>query len=495
MRSVSILGKTAAALGSDIVREGEEYLRHGNSKYYNAILPGEQVGVGKLYPSQILTSNIVNTMESSLTNHKNNVAVLVGGGPAPGINGVISALTLETRSRAHRVIGIYDGFQWLMKGETSHVKELDHDDVSRIHFQGGSILNTSRANPTKRTEDLDRVIATLDALGIGCLATIGGDDTMFAASQVAKRAAGRIRVCHVPKTIDNDLPLPGEISTFGFETARQLGFELVQNLMEDSRTTGRWYFVVVMGRSAGHLALGIGKSSGATLTLIPEEFAGPVHLETVCDILEGAVLKRTALWNRSDGVAVIAEGLLERVPAEELSAIEGVRVAHDSYGHLRLAELDLAYILKTLVERRFANRGSPITVVHKNIGYEVRSAPPIAFDCEYARTLGYGAVEFLLGHAAEVKQLNGALVCVVDGKLRHIDFADLLDPKSGKSRIRVVDVGKPSYRIAREYMIRLEKEDLEDADKLRLLAQAASSRGKSCAPDEFRSRFLHLVNS
>jgi 6-phosphofructokinase 1 len=421
------------------------------------------------------------------------VGVLVGGGPAPGINGVISALTLEARNRAHRVIGIFDGFQWLMKGDTGHVKELEHEDVSRIHFQGGSILNTSRANPTKREEDLRRVLTSLDHLGIGYLATIGGDDTMFSASQVAKQAAGRIRVCHVPKTIDNDLPLPGEIPTFGFETARQLGFELVQNLMEDSRTTGRWYFVAVMGRTAGHLALGIGKAAGATLSMIPEEFSGPIRLETVCDILEGAILKRQALWNRSDGVAVIAEGLLEKVPAEELSAIEGVRITHDSYGHLRLAELDLAYILKTLVEQRFATRGGSITIVHKNIGYEVRSAPPIAFDCEYVRTLGYGAVEFLLSAGHEGVDLNGALVCLVDGKLRYLNFADLIDPKTGKSRVRVVDVEKPSYKIAREYMIRLEKEDFEDADKLRLLAQAASSPGNSCGAEEFRTKFASVL--
>ena len=127
--------------------------------------------------------------------------------------------------------------------------------------------------------------------------------------------------------------------------------------MEDSRTTGRWYFVVVMGRSAGHLALGIGKSTGATLTLIPEEFPGAIRMATVCDLLEGAMLKRQALWNRSDGVAVIAEGLLEHMAPEELQGIDGVRIAHDSYGHLRLAEVDLAYVLKTLVEHRFASRG------------------------------------------------------------------------------------------------------------------------------------------
>jgi 6-phosphofructokinase 1 len=430
---------------------------------------------------------------SKATADKANVGILVGGGPAPGINGVINALTLEARNRGHRVLGIYNGFQWLMQGDVSHTVELDHDNVSRIHFRGGSILNTSRANPTKRADDLKQVIETLDRLGIGYLATIGGDDTMFAASQVAKQGGGRIRVCHVPKTIDNDLPLPREIPTFGFETARQIGSEVVESLMEDSRTTGRWYFVVVMGRSAGHLALGIGKSTGATLTIIPEEFGADIHLGSVCDILEGAILKRQALWNRTDGVAVIAEGVLERVPPQELQEIPGVRIAHDAYGHLRLAEVDLAYILKTLVEHRFASRESAMAIVHKNIGYELRSAPPVAFDCEYVRGLGYGAVEFLLNPRAETGKLYSALVCLVDGNIEYLDFAGLLDPKTGKSRIRGVDIGTPSYKVAREYMIRLEKEDFEDEAKLRLLAQAASSKSASLTPDEFKSRFQHLT--
>jgi 6-phosphofructokinase 1 len=420
-----------------------------------------------------------------------NIGMLVGGGPAPGINGVISAITLEARNRAHRVIGIYDGFQWLMQGDTSHTVQLDHDNVSRIHFQGGSIINTSRANPTKRPEDLQRVLESLDRLSIGYLATIGGDDTMFAASRVASEARGRIRVCHVPKTIDNDLPLPREIPTFGFETARHVGSKLVESLMEDSRTTHRWYFVVVMGRSAGHLSLGIGKSTGATLTIIPEEFGKRIHLETVCDILEGAILKRQALWNRRDGVAIIAEGLIERIPPEELERIPSVRIAHDSYGHLRLAEVDLAYILKTLVEQRFASRGNAIGIVHKTIGYELRSAPPIAFDCEYVRALGYGAVEFLMNPAPGSGELAGALVVLIDGKIEYLDFAGLLDPATGKSRIRAVDIATPSYRVAREYMIRLEKEDFEDGAKLGLLAQAANN----LSPEAFRERFQYLTTT
>lgn len=424
---------------------------------------------------------------------RDRVGILVGGGPAPGINGVISAVTLESRNRGHEVIGIYDGFHWLMAGNTERVKPLDHDDVSRIHFQGGSILNTSRANPTKKPEDLARVAASLEALRIGYLVTIGGEDTMYAASQLAKRVGSQMRICHVPKTIDNDLPLPGEIPTFGFETARQLGFDLVHNLMEDSRTTNRWYFVVVMGRSAGHLALGIGKAAGATLTIIPEEFPGPVHLHTVCDLLEGAILKRRALMGRRDGVAVIAEGLLERIPVDELTVIEGVRIVRDDYGHLRLTEMDLAFILKTMVERRFAQRGQPITIVHKSIGYEVRCAPPVAFDCDYVRDLGYGAVEFLLNPDAQAARLNGALVYLENGHLNYAGFDDLLDPQTGKPRIRLVDVSKPSYRIAREYMIRLEREDFENEERLAALARAASTASHPCSAEEFKARFEYLV--
>lgn len=421
------------------------------------------------------------------------LGILVGGGPAPGINGTISAVTLEARNRGHEILGIYDGFAHLMEGKTDHVKILNHDDVSRIHFEGGSILATSRANPTKKAEDLERVVGTLKTLGVRFLVTIGGDDTMYAASQVVKASRGEIRVCHVPKTIDNDLPLPGEVPTFGFETARQYGFEIVHNLMEDSRTTGRWYFVVVMGRTAGHLALGVGKAAGASLSLIPEEFPGPVHLETIGDILEGAILKRQALWDRNDGVALIAEGLLARMPEQELTSIQGVQIQYDNYGHLRMAELDLAYILKTLVERRFAARGQSLTIVHKTVGYELRCAPPVAFDCEYVKTLGYGAVEFLLNPNESDEHIDGALVCIINGEVQYLKFDDLLDPKTKKTSVRKVDIAKLSYKVAREYMIRLEREDLENPALLEKLARVASSKEKTLSPEEFKKKFAHAV--
>ena len=237
------------------------------------------------------------------------MGILVGGGPAPGINSAIGAAVIEAVNSGLSVVGIIDGFKHLADGRTEMVRPLEISDVSRIHSQGGSILRTSRTNPARHEEDLWRTVDSIKKLGLDCLVTIGGDDTAYGASEVAKAAGGWLKVAHVPKTIDNDLPLPGGQSTFGFETARQVGTEAVLNLMEDARTTNRWYFIVVMGREAGHLALGIAKAAGATLALIPEEFTkGGPRLDEISKVLEGSILKRRVMGN-DHGVAVIAEGI------------------------------------------------------------------------------------------------------------------------------------------------------------------------------------------
>src|ERR1700733_11631048 len=209
------------------------------------------------------------------------LGILCGGGPAPGMNSVISAATIEARNSGWDVVGIMDGFQHLIEGRIEEARPLSITDVSRIHALGGSILRTSRANPTVRDEGavdpdwrLRACLESLRKLGIGALVTIGGDDTAFSASRLAEAAGGGLCVGHGAKNIENHLPLPGGTPTFGFETARSVGVQLVSNLMTDAITTRRWYLVVAMGRSAGHLALGIGKAAGATLEVIAEEFPG-----------------------------------------------------------------------------------------------------------------------------------------------------------------------------------------------------------------------------
>jgi 6-phosphofructokinase 1 len=271
------------------------------------------------------------------------------------------------------------------------------------------------------------------------------------------------------------------VPTFGFQTARHVGVGLVRNLMEDARSTRRWYVVVAMGRKAGHLALGIGKAAGATLTVIGEEF-GPqyVAFSTICDIVEGAIIKRRAM-GRHFGVAVLAEGLIEKIDPAELADLQDVE--RDEHGHIRFAEVDLARKVKAEVQGRLSQRGIRVTLTHKNVGYELRCADPIPFDAEYCRDLGYSAVRFLLGGG------SGAMVSIQGGRLVPIRFDDLREPETGKTRVRLVDTSAEGYRVARAYMIRLEAEDFEHAAWVDKLAEAAH-----LTTGEFRQRFEHLAN-
>lgn len=408
------------------------------------------------------------------------LGILVGGGPAPGINAVISAATIEAINEGFEVVGIRDGFKNLVRRDVSKIRPLGIDDVSRVHLSGGSILGTSRENPTKSAEATRAVIETLQQAGVTHLVTIGGDDTALSARYVSEQSKGSVCTAHVPKTIDNDLPLPPHIPTFGFQTARHVGVELVRNLMEDAKSTRRWYIVVAMGRKAGHLALGIGKAAGATLTVIGEEFPQTyLSFAHICDIVEGAIIKRRAT-GRAFGVAVLAEGLIEKLDPAELADLQDVE--RDEHGHIRFAEVDLARKVKCEVQGRLSGRGIRVTITAKNVGYELRCADPIPFDAEYCRDLGYGAVRFLLGGG------SGAMVSIQGGRLVPIPFETLRDPETGKTRIRLVEVTSEGYKVARAYMIRLEPEDFAHASWVDKLAEAAS-----LTPGEFRQRFEHLV--
>jgi ATP-dependent phosphofructokinase / diphosphate-dependent phosphofructokinase len=409
----------------------------------------------------------------------NKMAILVGGGPAPGINAVIGAATIRAWLEGIEVVGIRDGFQWIMQGDIDHVVPLTVDAVSRIHFRGGSYIGIARANPTKDPALLDRTIDSLQRLKVSQLVTIGGDDTAYSAMKLEERAAGRIRVVHVPKTIDNDLDLPPHVDTFGFQSARHYGVDIVKNLMVDAKTTSRWYFVIAMGRKAGHLALGIGKAAGATTTIITEEFTAPTRLQTIVDSLVGSIIKRLA-DGRRDGVAIIAEGVVLDVAPEDLEGI--AEVERDAHGHLRLAEVNLGEILKAQVARRLRSLDLKTTIAAKNIGYELRCADPIPFDMEYTRDLGYCASKYLLSGG------NAAMVSMQGGHFIPIPFSTMIDGETGRTRIRLVDIASTRYAIARRYMIRLRRDDFDEPQQLAMLAKTAR-----LSEDEFRRQFEYLV--
>jgi ATP-dependent phosphofructokinase / diphosphate-dependent phosphofructokinase len=453
------------------------------------------------------------------------MALLVGGGPAPGINGVISAATIEAINNGIIVYGVPDGFKHLVKGRVEKVKELTIDDVKNIHFRGGSMLGTSRTNPTKSQQDMASVLGVFRQLKIDALVTIGGDDTAYSASEVHRVSGSAIRVAHVPKTIDNDLPLPGSTPTFGFETARQLGVRLVRNLAEDARTTSRWYVIVSMGRAAGHLALGIGKAAAASLTIIPEEFRGrQVTLDEVCDIILGSMIKRVAN-DTHYGVVVLAEGLIGAIGEQGLlKAMESAgvvgrygKVVVDPHGHLRLGEIEfarmvldrlaqkLAEVRNAKSESRTADAGSrnadplDITLIDKDLGYELRSADPNPYDAEYTRDLGYAAVKFLRqlpagkaapsdNHLEEFDKSSGAIISYVEGRMQPLLFSDMLNPVTKRMKTRKVDVDGEGYECARRYMFRLEKTDFADQ---KILQKLAATAGMTL--DQFRERFGYLA--
>jgi ATP-dependent phosphofructokinase / diphosphate-dependent phosphofructokinase len=411
--------------------------------------------------------------------HHNNLAILVGGGPAPGINSVIGAATIRARLEGLNVVGIRDGFEWLMRGDVDHVMPLTIETTSRIHFRGGSHIGIARANPTSDPQLLENTVSALLRLNVAQLITIGGDDTAYSAMKLEERARGTIRVVHVPKTIDNDLDLPAYVDTFGYQTARHHGVEIVKNLMVDAKTTSRWYFVVAMGRKAGHLALGIGKAAGATLTLVTEEFDAPIRLKAIVDTLVGAIIKRLS-YGRRDGVAIIAEGVVLDVEPADLDGLH--EVERDAHGHLRIAEVNIGEILKSQVTDRLKALGIKPTIVAKNIGYELRCADPIPFDMEYTRDLGYCAAKFLIAGG------NAAMISIQGGRFVPIPFGELIDGATGRTRVRLVDVASTRYAIARRYMIRIRKDDFDDPHELAKLAATAHM-----SPDAFRREFEYLV--
>ncbi|MCM8764281.1 MAG: 6-phosphofructokinase, partial [Candidatus Omnitrophica bacterium] len=309
--------------------------------------------------------------------------------------------------------------------------------------------------------------------------------TCFSASRTCEFAKGEIRVAHVPKTIDNDLPLPASMPTFGFQTARHVGAELVANLVEDARTTHRWYLVVAMGRTAGHLALGMGISGGATITIVPEEFERKTTIDEICSIIECSIFKARVL-GQDYGVAVIAEGIGDLLK-DELKDNPLAVVEYDEHGHFRMAEVPLCLIIKRTLNQRFKDRGEKAQFVDVTIGYELRCAKPISFDVEYTHGLGCGAVRYLLGMVAEGYK-SGAMISIQAEKVVPIPFDKILDPETGKTTVRKLDIDSDLYKTARKMMVRIEKEDFANHSILVRIAEAAKM-----PVEEFKKKYECVV--
>jgi 6-phosphofructokinase 1 len=189
-------------------------------------------------------------------------------------------------------------------------------------------------------------------------------------------------------------------------------------------------------------------------------------------------------------LAVIAEGVAAKMDPAELKESSGVEVGYDAHGNIRLEKIPLASVIEREIIRRFAERGEAFPIVSVTLGYELRCAAPIPFDIDYTRTLGYGAVRFLLGPAGSDGIQSGGVVCIDNGRLRVLPFEQLQETDTGRISTRMVDTNSEHYIVAREYMIRLGRRDLEDQESARKLAKAAGMD-----VEEFVRRFAPVLEA
>ena len=419
------------------------------------------------------------------------VGLVFSGGPAPGANSVISSVAVSLLDAGLEVVGFFHGYsnlegydrdtRPLVEGE--HYRTLTEKDVGDQRNARGILIGTARANPgkpVKRRGDLDdpektaglrRVLAGLTDLGIDALVSIGGDDTLKTANYLyllqekLPPGARRVRVVHVPKTIDNDYR--GIDFTFGFFTAVDVMAKSLLNLRADALATSSYFIVETMGRKAGWLAYGVGIAGEANLVVAVEDVVGPLAKSETYTDAAGRIRTRTRLDlhalverivdlvaqreqrdQKHHGTVVLAEGLGELLPE---SALEGL--ARDEHGHVALGRLDFGKLVARLVGERYGARtGRKKKITGVQLGYEARSAAPHAFDVMLGSQLGVGAYRALVEEG-----LDGHMVSV-SGQLdlRYVPFAELVDPETLVTEVRLIETGSDFQRLARLLETRVE---------------------------------------
>ena len=360
------------------------------------------------------------------------IAILTGGGPAPGMNTVVASVAKTFLRDGFRVIGLHGGYSALFIDQP-RMQDLDFLTADEIFNKGGSILKMSRFKPTP--EDFDLKFFTDNEVKL--LVTVGGDDTASTANRIAKFLADKhypIANIHVPKTIDNDLPLPNSSPTFGYNSAKAQGCVLATAVMEDARTSENWFVVSAMGRSAGHLALGIAGACHYPMVIIPEFFnRTEITVDKIINMVVSCIVKRK-LMGINYGAAMISEGVFHSLSDEEIRN-SGIQFSYDEHGHPELGKVSKAHIFNDLLERKVKELGLKVKSRPVEIGYEIRCHTPIAFDLTYCSLMGMGV------HKLFNEGCTGCMVYVdQQGNASPLYLRDLQDPETGKIPPRLVNV-------------------------------------------------------
>ena len=367
---------------------------------------------------------------------KDAVIILCGGGPAPGMNSVSMSVAKTFLAKGYRVIGLHAGYSGLFS-KNARTEDLTFAIADRYFNRGGSYLEMSRFKPTDADFENNFNLDLFKDNNIKLLVTIGGDDTASTANRISKFLAAKgypIANIHCPKTIDNDLPLPANAPTFGYNSAKNEGAHLARTVYEDARTSGNWLVISAMGRTCGSLALGIGEATHCPMTIIPEMFnKTEICLDKVVKLSISAILKRKVM-GINYGTIVAAEGLFHEFKAEEMEAA-GVKFSYDDHGHPELGKVSKAVLFNDLLEAEYKKIGIKVKSRPVEIGYDVRCQDPVAYDVTYCTELDMGVYQLF----SEGK--TGCMVYVDSfGNVSPLYLADLQDPNTGKIPPRVVDI-------------------------------------------------------
>ncbi|UOB17809.1 6-phosphofructokinase [Abyssalbus ytuae] len=384
---------------------------------------------------------------------KQTILILCGGGPAPGINSVISSVTKAFLKDGFRVIGAHEGFKALFS-KTPQLKEMDFFHADRIFSRGGSTLIMSRFKP--KGEKLNTKLFLEN--NVKLLVTIGGDDTASTANKISSKLKEEnifIANIHVPKTIDNDLPLPDRNPTFGFHSAKDEGVRIGNTTYEDARTSRHWFVMSSMGRSAGHLAFGIATSCHFPMLIIPEMFdKTAITFDKVIALIISSIIKRK-IKGINYGVAIVSEGIFHHMPQPELNKIK-VNFTYDDHGHPELGNVSKSHILNMLLQAKLKELNIHVKSRPIEIGYELRCCRPIGFDLTLCTLLGMG-----------VKKLydQGISSCMVTansrGEVSPLYLSDM-ESEDGKIKPRLVNMKSEFARLCFQNLDYLSESDYDN---------------------------------
>lgn len=372
---------------------------------------------------------------------KETIAILTGGGPAPGMNTVVGSVAKTFLNKGYRVLGLHEGYSGLFSKNPRTV-EIDYFLADDIFNRGGSYLQMSRFKPSDKNFAEDFNLDLFTSNNVKLLVTVGGDDTASTANRIAHFLEEKkypIANIHVPKTIDNDLPLPDGTPTFGYESALDKGATIARTVYVDARTSGNWFVLSAMGRSAGHLAFGIGTACHYPMIVIPEMFdKTTITCDKIIKLVISAVVKRK-IMKMDYGAAIISEGVFHELSDEEILK-SGVHFSYDDHGHPELGKVSKAHIFNGMFEDAVKKLGIKVKSRPVEIGYEVRCQTPVAFDLVYCSALGMGVYKLFS------EGVTGCMVFVNQkGDVSPLFLKDLQDPCTHKIPPRLVNIHSDEF--------------------------------------------------